>query len=182
MQSRYRRPSAVRSTRSCAVRAHCARGTDSCFPCAASVSRQRALRARWIKVVSCGRGRSASVSAAHADDRGRMYITPFAGYDHLRIDSGVASRADPSDAAIWRYARISRAVRLGGRGRAIQCDSRGYLRRTRRLPARPDLRRGRLAVNFADGWHLTPRVGRAAGISNPIIACCSMTRVSATTR
>jgi hypothetical protein len=106
-----------------------------------------------------------AVSAAHADDSGRMYITPFAGYTHLRIDRGRVS----NEAETIRLDSLQVGATLGylapfglvieaGRSSAIHADifdNHGDYRLTQSFGAVG------WQVDFADGWHITPSVGRA---------------------
>jgi hypothetical protein len=107
---------------------------------------------------------SLGISAAHADDRGRMYITPFAGYNHLRIDRGNVF----DEAETIRFDSLQFGATVGyrapfgfvvevGRSNAIHADifdEHGDYRLTQTFGAVG------WQVNFAEGWHLTPRVGR----------------------
>ena len=120
-------------------------------------------KSKWLAVAIAA---SLVVSAAQADteNRGKMYITPFAGYNHLRIDSGrVFDEADTIrfDSLQWG-ATVGYKAPFGlvvevGRSDAIHADifdEHGDYRLTQTFGAVG------WQVDFADGWHITPRVGR----------------------
>jgi hypothetical protein len=109
---------------------------------------------------------SLGVSAARADtdNRGKMYITPFAGYNHLRIDRGnvfdepETIRIDSLQfgATVGYHAPFGLVIEAG-RSTAIHADifdSHGDYGLTQTFGAVG------WQVNFAPGWHLTPRLGR----------------------
>jgi len=107
---------------------------------------------------------SLGVSAAHADGRGKMYITPFAGFNHLRIDRGHVF----DEAETLRFDSLQVGATVGyrapfglvieaGRSSAIHADifdDHGDYWLTQSFGAVG------WQIAFADGWHITPRVGR----------------------
>jgi hypothetical protein len=118
---------------------------------------------KWLAVAIVS---ALGISVAQADtgSRGKMYITPFAGYNHLRIDSGrVFDEPDTIrfdslqfGATVGYRAPFGLLVEVG-RANAIHADifdEHGDYRLTQTFGAVG------WQVDFADGWHLTPRVGR----------------------
>jgi hypothetical protein len=104
------------------------------------------------------------ISAAHAADRGRMYITPFVGYAHLRIDSGRVYNV----AETLRFDSLQFGATVGylapfgllveaGRSAAIHVD---LLDDYRDYSLTQTYGAVGWQVDFAEHWHLTPRVGR----------------------
>ena len=120
-------------------------------------------KSKWLAVAIAA---SLGVSAAHADteNRGKMYITPFAGYNHLRIDSGRVFDEPETirfDSLQWGvtvgYKAPFGLVVEAGRSDAIHADlfdEHGDYQLTQTFGAVG------WQVDFADGWHITPRVGR----------------------
>jgi hypothetical protein len=105
-----------------------------------------------------------AASVAQAQENGSVYIAPFAGYSHLRIDEGRVF----DEAETLRFDALQVGANFGyrapfglivevGRSDALHFDlfddHDGFaLRQTY----------GAIGwqVEFADGWHLMPRVGR----------------------
>jgi hypothetical protein len=118
-------------------------------------------KAKWLVVAVAA---SLGASAAYADELGKMYITPFVGYNHLRIDRG---RVFDEPETI-RFDSLQAGVTLGyhapfglvieaGRSSAIHAnifDQHGDYALTQTFGAIG------WQVEFADGWHITPSVGR----------------------
>jgi hypothetical protein len=120
-------------------------------------------KSKWL-AVAVAAALATSVANADTDNRGKMYITPFAGYTHLRIDAGRVSdeaetiRFDSAQfgATVGYHAPFGLVVEAG-RSNAIHADifdEHGDYRLTQTYGAIG------WQINFAEGWHLTPRVGR----------------------
>jgi hypothetical protein len=120
-------------------------------------------KSKWLAVAIAA---SLGTSAVHADtgSRGKMYITPFAGYNHLRIDRGrVFNEQDTLrfDSLQWGVA-VGYETPFGllvevGRSDALHADifdEHGDYQLQQTFGAIG------WQIDFADGWHLAPRVGR----------------------
>ena len=105
-----------------------------------------------------------AMAQAQDQERGKMFITPFVGSTHLRIDSGQVY----NESQTFRVDSLQTGVRLGyrapfglvvevGRSSAVHAnlfDDHGDYWLTQGFGAIG------WRVEFADGWHITPRVGR----------------------
>jgi hypothetical protein len=117
---------------------------------------------RWLPVLLA----ALAAPAVHAEERGKMFVSPYGGYAHLRIDAGTVSDQPET----LRFDALQLGVSVGyrapfglvaelGRSSAVHADffddSTGDY----------DLKQTYGAIGwqieFGDGWQLTPRVGRA---------------------
>ncbi|MEO8064643.1 MAG: hypothetical protein ABI821_18050 [Pseudomonadota bacterium] len=119
-------------------------------------------KSKWVAVAIAA---SLGATAAHADGRGKMYITPFVGSNHIRIDSGRLYQQPETlgfdslqvGATVGYHAPFGLVIEVG-RSNAIHAnifDNDSDFEMTQGFGAVG------WQVEFADGWHLTPRVGRA---------------------
>jgi len=103
-------------------------------------------------------------SAAQAQEGGKMYITPFVGSTHLRIDHGWVFNEPETirfdslqlGATLGYHAPFGLVVEVG-RSNAIHAnifDDNNDYEFTQAYGALG------WQVDFADGWHITPRIGR----------------------
>jgi len=105
-----------------------------------------------------------AAAAASAQDQGKVYITPFVGSTHLRIDRGHAYNEPETFSvdslevgATFGYLAPFGMVIEVGRSNSIHAnlfDEHGDYELTQAYGAIG------WQVQFADGWHITPRVGR----------------------
>jgi hypothetical protein len=117
-------------------------------------------KSQWLVAVSL----ALVASAALAEDKGSVYIAPYAGGTHLRIDSGRVY----NEAETIRFDSLQVGFTLGyrapfgmlvevGRSNAIHADifdEHGDYELTQSYGAIG------WQFAFADGWHIAPRVGR----------------------
>jgi hypothetical protein len=115
---------------------------------------------RWLVLLCCVPG----VPAAQADQGASVYISPYGGYTHLRIDRG---RVFDEPETI-RFDSLQLGASIGvrapfglifeiGRSNAIHADifdEHGDYKLTQSYGAIG------WQMDFADGWHFTPRIGR----------------------
>jgi hypothetical protein len=132
-------------------------------PARSAARRTKMGKSKWL-VVALAASLGVSAAQADTDNRGKMYITPFAGYNHLRIDRGVVF----DEAETIRFDSLQFGATVGyrapfglvveaGRSNAIHADifdEHGDYALTQTFGAIG------WQMNFAEGWHLTPRVGR----------------------
>jgi len=118
-------------------------------------------KAKWLAAAAVA---SFGVSAAQADEKIKMYITPFVGYTHLRIDRGTVY----NEPETLRFDSLQWGATLGlhapfglvaevGHSNAIHAnifDDIGDYSLSQTF--------GSIGwqVDFAEGWHITPRIGR----------------------
>ena len=117
-------------------------------------------KAKWLVagLLACGAG------AAQAQESGSVYIAPFVGYSHLRIDNGrvfdetETLRFDALHVgATFGYRAPFGLIVEVGRSDAIHAD---IFQDNVFYSLKQTYGAIGWQVPFADGWHITPRVGR----------------------
>jgi hypothetical protein len=117
-------------------------------------------KAQWLVVASLAFG----ASAAGAQEMGSVYIMPYVGSSHLRIDSGRVY----NEAETFRIDSLKLGATLGyrapfglvievGRSNSVHAnlfDEHGDYELTEAYGAVG------WQFEFADGWHIAPRIGR----------------------
>ncbi len=118
-------------------------------------------KSKWL---AAGIAAALGVSAAQAGDTGKMYITPFVGYNHLRIDRGwvyqepetVTFDSLQAGATLGYRAPFGLVVEVG-RSSAVHAN---IFNNDHDYALTQSFGAIGWQVDFADGWHITPRVGR----------------------
>ena len=108
----------------------------------------------------------ASAAQAQAQERGSVYIAPYVGYSHLRIDAGRVFEEPET----LRFDALHFGATLGyrapfglivevGRSDALHADL-NFFDGSDAFTLTQTYGAIGWQVEFADGWHMTPRVGR----------------------
>ncbi len=116
---------------------------------------------KWLGVCAV----ALAAATAQAQEKTKAYIAPYAGYTHMRLDAGtVFNEADTArfdaltfGASFGFQMPIGLLVEIG-RSHAIHADvfdDQGDFELTENYGAVG------WRIPFADGWHFTPKVGRA---------------------